>query len=157
MKEYGEIYKVIFKALFKAPTVVIICVILLVLTIWAEKEYSSNVVTMLLILGYVPCLGVFASILAIEKDGKKYLRRIGFYTMLWFGSCLALVDFSNFNKVNVLQLLTSMLFIFLGCFVPDFVSKYAPEKMKQEKEFEGMKEKICLLEKRINELEKIGK
>lgn len=142
-----EQFKTIFNILRKSPIIITFAIIFLLLTLLLELFSDNEIIVIMQLIGIGIGVALCAAILVIDKDAKKHLKRVALYSIFWFISCIALVDFNKLTLKLVAQLSASLIFIFLGCLLPDLISNFNTEKDKSEK-------KLCEIEERLSKIEK---
>ena len=145
MKELFRQWATIVKTMITFPVLIIVAVVLFGFTIWADVKLNDIVVTILLI-GDCVVIGTLVPLFIFEEKAKEYILKILLFTLFWFCSCVALVDFSKVDFKLVTQIITSAVFIFLGCLIPDMMSNYSAEHDRKEKEFQDLKKRVIELE-----------
>lgn len=140
MKQFIEI----IKGLLKYPIVFALVVIGFVLAFIQDVFQTESWIFFIQLVGVVIIAAFLAVILITDKNGKKYINKIGICSIFWFASCIALVDFSEFNFELFVRIVASLEFIFLGCLIPDYISLVERERDDTIKKLE---ERIAALEK----------
>lgn len=138
-----------------------ISLIITLLSLCIEKRYGIIVSTIQAI-----GLAVFAVIIIIsfcktdepKKSTLKKLASYNFFAIPWFCSCIMIVDNFEFSWANVIRYLTSYVFIYMGCMLPEFILEIQPDDKNERhqllKRLDELEKKNKQLEERISALEK---
>lgn len=143
LKEKIMDFLVVINVLLKYPVIFILVLVAFGLSIIQEIVHSNEVILVIQLFGILIIAVICACILVTDKNGKKYINRIGVFSFFWFASCIVLVDFSDLGLELFARIVASYEFIFLGCLIPDYFSQV-------EKEHDDT---IKKLEERISSLE----
>ena len=80
---------------------------------------------------------ILVSLLDDKEELKRKVKKSAIISLFWFCSCIAVMDFNItgsakdiFNKA--IELVTAYIFIFLGCFLPDFITKKQKDDNEQK-------------------------
>ncbi len=133
----------VIKGLLKYPVIFVLAVLAFALNIAQEILGTNGWIQCAQLIGLIILTAVCAVILITNKDGKKYINKVGFFSFFWLVSCVVLIDFSDFGLQTLASLVASYEFIFLGCLIPDFVSQVERE---QDDTIRNLEERISKLE-----------
>ena len=128
MKEKVSTFLEVIRGLLKYPVLFVLIVIAFGLNVIQEITQSYGWIQIIQLIGIIIIAALCAVILLTDKNGKNYINKIGFFSFFWFASCIVLVDFSEFSFELLMKIITSYEFIFLGCLIPDFVSRGERER-----------------------------
>lgn len=134
IKEEIETNKTVVKILSKYWVAVFMVAFLFSVGIYADFKGYNSITLVLEIIGMCVIAVFLALAILVFPDYKKYIKKIFFYAFLWFSSTVVFVDFSEINFEKILELVTCFEYIFLGCYIPDFVDKLNEIQDKQDKD-----------------------
>lgn len=143
MKENIMIFLEVVKGLIKYPVIFVLAVLAFALNIAQEILGTNGWIQCTQLIGLIILTAFFAVILITNKDGKKYINKVGLFSFFWLVSCVVLIDFSDFGLETLARLVAAYEFIFLGCLIPDFVSQVERE---QDDTIRNLEERISKLE-----------
>lgn len=124
--------KQILLVLLSYPFAFVFVLLLFVIGLLADLTGFNPIWEILEIIGMAVIAALLAVIIMCIEHPKVYIGKIFFFSLLWFASCLVLVDFSQFSWQLFFKIVTAFEFIFLGCLLPDLVSELKSVKEKQE-------------------------
>lgn len=85
------------------------------------------------VVGFVFLTVILLFVLVIVEKPDSYFNKIFVTALLWFVSCLVLVDFSQFSITLFFKIFIAFVYILLGCLYPDFKEKINIYKDMQTK------------------------
>lgn len=149
MKERVASFLEMMRGLLKYPVLFVLVVLTVILSIIQEVFQTNEWILIIQLIGIIIIAAFCAVILLTEKDGKKYINKIAVFSFFWFASCIVLVEFKEFDLQLLVRIITSYEYIFLGCLIPDFVSRVEKERDDTIKKLE---ERISILEENPSRL-----
>jgi hypothetical protein len=113
----------------------VIVVILFFLGLVADVKGVNTIYGTLELVGVAIIIALLAVIFMCFDKPVQFLTKVAIFSIMWLGSTLAFVDFDNFTPVLAFKIITAFEYIFIGCLLPELVSKMEElrEKEIQEK------------------------
>ncbi|SES43085.1 hypothetical protein SAMN04487884_1516 [Butyrivibrio fibrisolvens] len=123
IKQDLELFKEIMIAVMSYKVAFVIVVILFILGLVADVKGVNAIYGTLELVGVAIIIALLAVIKMCFDKPVQFLAKVAIFSIMWLGSCLALVDFNDFTLLLAFKIITAFEYIFIGCLLPELVSK----------------------------------
>lgn len=77
---------------------------------------------------------LFLDVLKKYKEYKLIIEKAFFISSFWFMASVILLDINEIDLHMSFKLVTSFVYIFLACFIPEYISRGKEKDIQKEKE-----------------------
>lgn len=122
-KQDIEDLRVVLIAAMSYKVASVIVAVLFILGLIADMKGVNAIYGTLELMGVAIIIALLAIMKVIFEKPKHIVAKAFIFSTMWLASCLALTDFDEVSPLFLFKIVTAFEYIFLGCLLPEVVSK----------------------------------